>query len=156
MSNIKEQIMDMSKRVPVSENFVGVLNETNIYGVAERIRLLFEGKTFAIASAQYADGAAPELNLSTGVVFSHQWFDKDPAAVRVFKTETDGVKSAPPWLGWSADGYSWDYLAAPGSTSETDDYRNVQFKFAPNRMTVTCRTPAGAGCLHKYVYTVQK
>ena len=146
--NTKDQIIALVKQVPVDSHWSGILNEQNVYGVAERMRLTFSGKVFAIASAQYVDSHQPELRLATDTRFS-EWSDHEPGLVRVIESDKSRI------LGWMAGGYAWIYHAAPANTVDGDDYRIPHFSFNGDQMVITYRYPVSEGCLHKYAYKLQ-
>lgn len=130
----------------------GTLNANNAEAVAARIREQFEGKTFTIASANYAGkGEETDIEVRTDCHFNSDWTDGSPEQIRVFTEESGRV-----WIGFSAGHHFWPLHAAPGDGYEypVDRYTHIHLDWNKDQMTLTWKAPAGG--LFKHCFAVQR
>lgn len=129
----------------------GVLTESNIEAVAARIRELFEGRVFSIASSYCVDSGNALLGLKANCRFTSRWTDGKKEMVRVWPAEGN----CPAHIAFSAGGWYWSLHCAPSNAHDHDhdDYRTPYIHFDGDTMYVTSRAPAGKGFLHKHAFS---
>lgn len=144
----KQVILKVCRAEPVTPNWFGTLTVDNVEQVAERIRLMLEDKTFAVAEVLYVGDADMQLRLDTDhFILPGGWTDGSKEKVRVMRS------AAHTFIGFSTPVTYWTLNCAP--TDDHENYRYPHLSFEDNGTLMSFRQRAPAGHLHWRQFKVQ-